>query len=54
MHTHPVRNLNLDETPDEELDDPEAASLTDELDKGLVPPMIPDDPEHDRLVDPED
>lgn len=30
--------------------DPEAADATD----GLVPPEISDDPEHDRLIDPED
>lgn len=23
-----------------------------ELDEGLTPPLIPDDPEHDRIIDP--
>ena len=54
MHTQPVRNLNFDETPEEDLNDPDTASLVEDMDDGLVPPMIPDDPEHDRLVDPED
>jgi hypothetical protein len=35
-------------------DEFEPGSLPVEPDEGLVPPAIPDDPEHDRTVDPED
>ena len=35
----------------EDLDEPEPAD--DLPEQGLVPPLISDDPEHDRLVDPE-
>ncbi len=38
-------------TDAEEQSDP--AMLPVEPDEGLVPPAIPDDPEHDRQVDPE-
>jgi hypothetical protein len=38
-------------TDAEEHSDP--AMLPVEQDEGLVPPAIPDDPEHDRQVDPE-
>ena len=37
-----------------EPDDEEALSLPVEPEEGPVPDMIPDDPEHDRVVDPED
>jgi hypothetical protein len=30
----------------------EPPELPVEPDEGLIPPMIPDDPEHDRLIDP--
>lgn len=33
---------------------PEQGWLPFEPDQGRVPAVIPDDPEHDRLVDPED
>lgn len=33
--------------------DPEPGMLPVEPDQGMVPSAIPDDPEHDRLVDPE-
>lgn len=39
------------------LPDPEeadSADLPQELQDGLVPPDISDDPEHDRLIDPQD
>ena len=34
-------------------DDPDPGLMPVEPDQGLVPTHIPDDPEHDRLVDPE-
>ena len=41
-------------TPAEEAEvDPEPGMLPVEPDQGMVPSAIPDDPEHDRLVDPE-
>lgn len=40
-------------TPVREPDEFEGAPLPVEPDEGLVPAMIPDDPEHDRLIDPE-
>lgn len=44
---------NLDRLPLEELDDMEPGLAPVDPDEGLVPPMIPEDPEHDRVVDPE-
>ncbi len=38
----------------DDMDEAEAGSFTHELDDGLVLPFIPDDPEHDRVIDPED
>jgi hypothetical protein len=35
-------------------DDPEPGQLPVEPDQGPVSPIIPDDPEHERVVDPED
>ena len=43
------RNSKVDDA--EEHSDP--AMLPVEPDEGPVPPAIPDDPEHDRMVDPE-
>ena len=40
--------------PISEPDEPDGAPVPIELDEGLVPAMIPDDPEHDRVIDPED
>lgn len=41
-------------TPAEEAeDDLEPGMLPVEPDSGIVPPAIPVDPEHDRVVDPE-
>ncbi len=37
-----------------ESDDPDPGPLPVEPVEGLVPPDIPDDPEHDRVVEPED
>ena len=36
-----------------ESDDPEPGSVPVDPDQGPVPPIIPGDPEHDRVVDPE-
>jgi hypothetical protein len=38
---------------DTDADDPEPGALPVEPDEGLVEPHIPEDPEHDRMVDPE-
>ena len=38
---------------DVEVDDPEPGMLPVGPDEGPVPPAIPEDPEHDRVVDPE-
>lgn len=46
VHRRP-RNEGDDDEP------PYPASLPVEPDEGLVPPAISDDPEHDRVVDPE-
>ncbi len=41
-------------TPAEQAEvDPEPGMLPVEPDQGPVPPAIPEDPEHDRTVDPE-
>ena len=37
-----------------ESDDPDPGPLPVEPVEGLMPPDIPDDPEHDRVVEPED
>ncbi len=37
----------------EEGDDPEPGSMPVDPDQGPVPPVIPGDPEHDLVVDPE-
>ena len=37
----------------EEPDDSEPVPLPVDPDQGPVPPIIPEDPEHDRIVDPE-
>ena len=41
-------------TPIGDPEEPDGAPLPVEPDEGPVPAMIPDDPEHDRVVDPED
>ena len=46
---HKYRGSKVDDA--QEQSDP--AMLPVEPDQGLVPPAIPDDPEHDRVVDPE-
>ncbi|MDE2092711.1 MAG: hypothetical protein KGL99_03475 [Burkholderiales bacterium] len=38
---------------DAESDDPEPGSMPVEPDQGPVPPVVPDDPEDGRIVDPE-
>ena len=52
MATHTPRKPH--HTPaDQAENDPEPGMLPVEPDQGPVPPAIPADPEHDRLVDPE-
>lgn len=41
-------------TPIGEPEELDGAPIPVEPDDGLVPAMIPDDPEHDRMIDPED
>ena len=41
-------------SPIEEPEDPDGAPMPVEPDEGPIPAMIPDDPEHDRVIDPED
>ena len=38
---------------DVDADDPEPGMLPVDPDQGPVPPIIPADPEHDRVIDPE-
>ena len=40
-------------THDVDIDDPEPGMLPVDPDDGATPPMIPEDPEHDRILDPE-
>lgn len=40
-------------SPIGEPDEPDGALMPVEPDDGLVPAMIPDDPEHDRVIDPD-
>lgn len=54
MRIHTPRPRDLDQAPEQELDDLDFEALAEEADDGLVAPMIADDPEHDRLIDPED
>jgi hypothetical protein len=37
----------------EDADDPPPGSMPVDPDEGVVQPQIPEDPEHDRMVDPE-
>ena len=54
MQKHPPPPLDFDQAPEEELADLELDTLALDSDDGLTAPMISDDPEHDRLIDPED
>jgi hypothetical protein len=38
---------------DVDIEDPEPGMLPIDPDDGATPPIIPEDPEHDRVVDPE-
>ena len=46
---HPHQNHPLHDVPDSLV----PGSLPVEPDQGPVPPVIPEDPEHDRVIDPE-
>ena len=52
MTRHPALSLELDDFSNEDVDLSELDDLPADED-GLVPPMISEDPEHDRLVNPE-
>ncbi|MEO8855995.1 MAG: hypothetical protein ABI343_03305 [Burkholderiaceae bacterium] len=52
MKIHAPHRPAPEELPEVDLDDPEY-SLGADSDDGLTAPMISEDPEHDRLVDPE-
>lgn len=53
MTRQPVPVLEFDELSEAEGGLSELEALPGDVDDGLVPPKISDDPEHDRLVDPE-
>jgi len=40
-------------THTDDADDPDPGLLPVDPDEGMIPPHIPADPEHDRMVDPE-
>lgn len=40
--------------PIDDPEEPDGAPMPVEPDEGPIPAMIPDDPEHDRVIDPED
>ncbi len=48
---HKPQRIDVDDIDD--VDDEVPGQMPIEPDHGLVPPLIPDDPEHDRMVDPE-
>ena len=45
--------VRLHRSPVEEPDELEPGSMPVDPDDGLVLPIIPEDPEHDRVIDPE-
>jgi hypothetical protein len=50
-----IRNLlDLDEEPEQDPDDLQLDLVETDSEDGLTAPMISDDPEHDRMIDPED
>lgn len=50
---HKTRTTHKPPLSHTEPDDPEPGMLPIDPDQGPVPAHIPDDPEHDRMVDPE-
>jgi hypothetical protein len=46
---HPPQSIPIDD-----LDDPDPGLLPVDPDDGPVAPLIREDPEHDRVIDPED
>ncbi len=50
----PHTQYHPQDVPTPEPDDADGDLLADDQQDGLVPPEISDDPEHDRLIDPED
>ncbi len=51
--SHRTAHHTAHRIPVREPDESDGAPMPIEPDEGLVPPMIPDDPEHDRMIDPE-
>lgn len=56
MRNQTRRALDLDQEPERELglDELDLDSPPTDTEDGLVAPMIPEDPEHDRVIDSED
>ena len=56
MRNQTPRALDLDQEPERELglDELNLDALPTETEDGLIAPMISEDPEHDRVIDPED
>ncbi len=46
--------LDLDQEPEPDPDDLDLDPLETDTEDGLIAPLISDDPEHDRMIDPED
>ena len=54
MQNETRSSLDLDLEPEQDPDDLELDPLEKDTEDGLTAPMISDDPEHDRMIDPED
>ena len=52
--TMPHTQYHPQSVPLPEPEEEEDEAKSDDMHDGLVPPDIEDDPEHDRLIDPED
>jgi len=46
--------LKFERSPIDDMEEAELSTLVTDFDEGLVAPKIAQDPEHDRLIDPED
>ena len=46
--------LDLDQEPEQDPDDLDLDPMETDIEDGLTAPIISDDPEHDRMIDPED
>ena len=54
MQNETRRLLDLDQEPEHDPDDLELNPLAADIEDGLTAAIISDDPEHDRMIDPED